>query len=221
MKSMWINIVIAITCAAIGFLLAMFFQSRSEAEQSTTILVNAEQPTKSQANLNQNLHSPQTNSTSANHTKDRHLQIHEANKSASVQSNNTETTISMANVLSLSNNKEALSIYQQYQQGEYDPTFDDTWQYDAQDAVFNLLKESPLYENTEIEHYICDEQNRCSAKLMLNKIGNNTMNEFSDYFWSLKKTPSIMKSGKQRDVGISSIQNSPNGITIELDIGNY
>jgi hypothetical protein len=116
-------------------------------------------------------------------------------------------------------NEKSLRIYDNYNKGEYDPSFDESWKYDMESAVYAEVYNSALQGMASVESYQCGDDERCSVQLFLSEKTGTTMRNISDYVLNLRDQPSIMKSGKRRNVYLVSIGQGENGFNVEIAIG--
>jgi hypothetical protein len=121
-------------------------------------------------------------------------------------------------LISILGNERALKIYDQYQLGEYDPAYDETWQYDMESAIYADIDVSALRGQASVQKYQCTKASRCEANIIITSNSESRLQDINDYVLNLKSNPAIMKSGKKRDVYIKEIGQGEFGYELQLSI---
>jgi len=114
---------------------------------------------------------------------------------------------------------ETKRLVKKYNESDYDPKYDTTWQSDMQSKSIDELHKH-FAQDVFVESYNCTDASRCTLKISQLKSALLPTSEVVNYMQSLRDTPAIMQSGMSRDVYLSHIGFDANGnFVAELEIG--
>ena len=117
----------------------------------------------------------------------------------------------MSDMLMLIGDEEGANWQAEYDKAEYEPHYDDTWRDDLMSRSYELINSEKYSGLAKVSDYRCEGD---SCQLEVGGYGDGKFNivTLSDFVLDLKRDPSIIKSGKKRNVYITSDKPSENGL---------
>jgi len=143
-----------------------------------------------------------------------------SNTSNAGSSLNDEMSLSRKALMELMNDEEGVAWQEEYDKGEYDPSYDATWQDDMLNEAYELISDESFASKAEIKDFTC-EDGTCRIDLKdLRESGGEALkaSDIEKFSRGLKYHPAILKSGKQRDVYIDSISFEDGGVKASLSV---
>ena len=130
----------------------------------------------------------------------------------------TNLAISESDLLKAMGATDSLKWKEEYDKGEYDPAYDQTWQDDMFNRAYELILEEKYSSNVDMSEIECKD-NQCGLKLRkLPESSRSVSSVASDFMLDMRNHPAIIKSGKRRNIYINSIRNEEGGRTVDLVI---
>ncbi len=113
---------------------------------------------------------------------------------------------------------DALAWQEEYDKGVYTPAYDLTWQDDMFNRAHQLVIDEAFSDDIEMKEITC-ENDQCSLTLI--RLPSSTKGAgqvASDFILALKEHPSILESGRSRNVYINFIKNFDDDHVVDLVI---